>query len=44
MSMLSEVKSIDEVDDYIDNKIKNKEKLWALDTVYIKMAIQEQNT
>lgn len=27
MSMLSEVKSIDEVDDYIDNKIKNKEKI-----------------
>ena len=27
MSMLSEVKSIDEVDEYIDNKIKNKEKV-----------------
>lgn len=25
--MLSEVKSIDEVDEYIDNKIKNKEKI-----------------
>ena len=44
MSMLSEVKSIDDVDEYIDNKIKNKEKIMGFGHRVYKMVIQERNS
>ena len=36
MKMLSEVKSLDEVDNYLDKKLANKEKSWDSVIVYIK--------
>ena len=36
MKMLSEVKSLDEVDNYLDKKLANKEKSWDSVIVYIR--------
>ena len=41
MKMLSEVKSLDEVDNYLDKKLANKEKSWDSVIVYIKREIHK---
>ena len=43
MSMLADVKSVDEVDAYLDEKFKNKEKSWDSVIEYTKTEIQEPN-
>ena len=43
MSMLADVKSVDEVDAYLDEKFKNKEKSWDSVIEYTKTETQEPN-
>ena len=42
MSMLADVKSVDEVDAYLDEKFKNKEKSWDSVIEYTKTEIKSQ--